>query len=308
MAGSIKVIKQNPVIKDKFIFVLHFKDIEQYRIFDTLYDELEVYDYCKYFSIGGLVSLNSLTDSPLDFAPFIGGSFWSLYQYLTHSNYEYPLYIHMLGVYWRGFRWVSFFIEELFSAYLAKHNQSCEISYDSINYTITSLYKAQVGFPTQYLNETNDLEEFDDIFSLPDYFINKVYRSESSRKIFDENLSAAKANKRLTNLNYLVNLNTYSQLDLDKFFIFIIKKYKLVDMMIDSNCNYNQFRGASNFVLNSLPARYKCISNQHIRQIQNSLKFIFAFHNWYVQDKSKAKFDKLMALFIQKINFRYNLS
>ena len=307
LIGSIKIIKQNPIIKDKFIFVLHFKDIEQYKIFDKLYDELEVYNYSKYFSIGGLVSLNSLTDSQLDFAPFIGCCYWSLYQYFQHSNYSYPLYIHILGIYWRSFRFTLYFIEELFSAYLFKHNQSCEMSYDSINYTITSLFKAQVGFPVQYLNE-NDLEEYDTIFSIPDYVIDKIYSTNDSRIIFDENLAAAKSKKRLNNLNYLVNLNTFSQLELDKFFIFIIRKYKLVEMMIDSNCNYNQFKNNSNFILNSLPAKYKCISNQHIKQIQNSLKYIFAFHNWYIKDQSKAKFDELMELFIKKINFRYSLS
>ena len=307
LIGSIKVIATNPKIKDKFIYVLHFKDLEQYKIFDKLYDELEVYNHSKYFSIGGLVSLNSLTDSQLDFAPFIGGVYWGLYQYITHSNYSYPLYIHILGIYWKSFRFILYFIEELFSTYLSKYNQSCEMSYDSINYTITSLFKAQIGFPIQYLNEI-DLEEYDTIFNIPDHVIDKVYSTNDSRKIFDENLSAAKSKKRLNNLNYLVNLNTFSQLELDKFFIFIIRKYKLVEMMIESAGNYSHFKNNSDRVLHLLPTKYKCLSNQHCKQIQNSLKYIYAFHYWYIVDKSKVKFDELMGLFIKKVNFRYTLS
>ena len=309
ISESIAIIKNNMIIKDKFIYVLHFKDLAQYHIFDKLYDELEVYKYSKCFSLGGMVSLNGLTDSPLDFAPFIGGAFWSLYQYKTHSNFEYPFKLHLLGVYWKSFRFCMFFIEELFNNYLEPKNQKAELTYDSVNYLITAMFKAQVGFACQSMSEDNsNLEEYDTIWDIPDRVINQIYRTPESRDIFNRNLELAQINARLENLNYLTNLNVHSQLELDKFFVFIIRKYKLVELMVDSNYNYNSFKNKSNHILNNLPSMYKCLSNQNVKQIQNSLKYIFAFHNWYNNDGTKAKFDVLMEMFIKKINFRYTLS
>ena len=308
LTGSIKVIKENPIIKEKFIFVLHFKDPKQYQIFDKLYDELEVYNYSNNFSIGGMVSLNTHTNSSLNFAPFIGPSFWAFYQYMTHSQFKYPFKLHFLGVYWKSFRFVAFFLEQLFNSYLVNFNQHCEMTYDSVNYGLTALYKAQVGFPCYNLNL--DLEEYDNIFDVPNNIIDKIYRTDISKNIFQENLALAKANKRLTNLNYLLNLNVYSQLQLDRFFEYIIEKHKLIDLLLYSHeyQNYKYFKSNSDFILFNLPAKYKAISNLHIKQIQKSLRYIFAFHDWVVKDQTKTQLDKLISQFITNIDFKYSLS
>jgi hypothetical protein len=199
-----------------------------------------------------------------------------------------------------------FFLEKLFNKYLANYNQTCIITYDSVNYSITALYKAQTGFPCY--NMENDLQEYDTIHDIPSYVIDQIYKTPEARAIFDENIALAKSNARLTNLNYLTNVNIYGQLQLDHFFEFLIDKHDLVQLVFNSDGNYNLFKNQTDYILNSWSNKYKCISNTHIKQIRKSLKFTYAFHNWLLKDQSKTGLDKHMETFIKKINFRYTLS
>jgi len=93
MQSSINLIKKNPEIKNKQLFVLQNRNHRIFEIWRQLIINLEVYKYYKLWSFGGLVGLKK--DTNAKFSHVVPSTMWLL-TYQKHFNFEIEQ-IHFLG-------------------------------------------------------------------------------------------------------------------------------------------------------------------------------------------------------------------
>jgi len=304
LVETIKEIEKYPQIKEKFLFVLQFKIKEQYLIWDSLYNSLEFYRYHKYYSVGGLVSLYEICPN-VNFAPFIGPIYYWLYYYHKHSNYQYPYFIHILGTYHKFTRFAIMFMIQLINKYLEPYNQKGYVTYDSVNYTLSALFKSRVGLEYYQTDDDTNLM-IKHSHDLSDQLLNNIYVTEDCLNSYKENIKRIDDGKPLTDTTFLVPLNIRSQLNLDDFFLSYIKKHNLVELMLSYD-NPLKFLNNIKPYINKL-ANYPTLTNNFTSNVLESLRIIFIFNNWYLKNKDdKNKLDELMFSFIKKINFPFNL-
>jgi hypothetical protein len=301
---TIEIIKKFPELKDKFLSVLQFKMKGQFQVWDYLYNELELYKYHKYYSVGGLVSLYGICPH-INFAPFIAPFYYWLYYYHKYSNLEYPYFIHILGTYHKFTRFIIMFLIKLSTRYLKPLNQQSFVTYDSVNYTLSALYKSRVGL--EYYNIENDNLKVYHSHDLSSDILNQIYKTEPCLASYLDNIKRIDNGNQLTDVTFLVPLNISSQLNLDTFFSTFIEKYNLVDILLSSK-NYNEFKNKSNPIIRSLSS-FPTLTNSLIGQIKESLRIIYIFDQWYRTDfTDKSKLMILMDQFITKINFPFDLT
>lgn len=305
LSDSISIINKHPELKEKFLAVLQFKIKSQYLIWDKLYNELEVYKYHKYYSVGGLVSLYGICPH-VNFAPFIGPVYYWLYYYNKHSNFEHPFLMHILGTYHKFTRFIIFFIQELICRYLEPNNQTAIITYDSVNYTLSALYKARVGLDYYRIEDHNKLVA-DHSHDLDDNLLTDIYKTEECLGSYKENLRRIDSGDSLTDTTFLVPLNLSSQLNLDKFFHEYIKQYGIVDLLINTP-NPLTFKNKVAPILSAL-STFPTLTPNLVSQLKESLRLIHVFHHgWWSNDRdNKAKLDSMMCNFIDKIKFPFDL-
>lgn len=311
---SIEAIKEYPEIGDKFNMVLQWKMPQQYRIWDELYDELDMKSYVNSYAVGGLVGLLGMCPD-INFAPFIGPCYYWLYRYIEKGDFSKPLFIHILGQYHKSSRFMIFFLQALFTDYLKTVNQTCIITYDTINYTISSMFKTRVGVEVYYFDEN---KKFNTVHSyeLEDNILSKIYTTDESLKNFHLNWDQIKKDEPLIDTSFLVPTYVYSQLQLDKFFEYFIAEYDLVNVFkgFDSS-NLNQ---ASRWkrVCKKLEyqfSRFKpyssTLTSNFNRTVLKSMEYSLQFHTDFINNpRDKALLDFNMKLFINKINFPFDLA
>jgi hypothetical protein len=303
ISNSIDIIKENPQLIDKFLAVLQFKIKSQFDIWEQLYNEMELYKYHKYYSVGGLVSLYGICPH-INFAPFIGPVYYWLYYYHLHSNFKYPFFIHILGTYHKFTRFIIRFFIKLINRYLKPYCQRGFVTYDSVNYTLSALYKARVGLE-YYKIENGNLKVYHS-HDLSNEILKEIYQTDNCLNSYLDNVKRIDNNDKLTDTTFLVPLNISSQLNLDQFFDDLIDKHGLVDIFLTANC-YNSFKNKSAPIINSL-SFYPTLTNNLVGQIEKSLRIIYIFDQWYRNDRgNKLKLMTLMNNFITKINFPFDL-
>jgi len=305
LTQSISIIKQNPELIDKFSLVLQWKMKSQYYIWDALYDDLNLKDYVKNYAIGGLVGLYGMCPH-INFASFIGPCFYWFYRYIEKGDFNHPLFIHILGQYHKSSRFILFFLQELFNDYLELVGQTCKITFDTINYSISSMYKTRIGVDI-YINESSNLNVIHS-YELTDDILSKIYTTPESLNCFHSNWDNIKNNESLNDTSFLIPAYIYSQLQLDQYFEDTIKNNKLIEI----------FRSRDS-VQETPINKWEKLKWQFIKYLDFltpsfskfvlvSLSYILTFHYWVIYDNlNKEKLDILMYEFIKKINFPFDL-
>ncbi len=294
----------NNIIRDKFYFVWHFKILNQYRIWDKLYHELELNKIVSHNqSIGGLVGLRDYVN--INFTPFIGMGFRTLYNYILSNDFIKPLRIHILGVYSRTDRFAICLLEKLFNKILEKYNTSCSFTYDSVNYLLSAYLKAR---SMDVFNIENDnIIKYNTGDSIPNELIELVYHNNFD--YISEELNRIQNNDKLDKIHSFAPLNVYSNLQIDKFISNQIDKYKLTDTLIGEN-NYFKFKNYLVSVLHDLNLKYKDIfTNNFLKTIEENCKYIYAFYS-LIRNNNFNDYDKLDNLIvknIQNIKYPFNL-
>jgi hypothetical protein len=302
---SIESIEANPILIEKFSLVLQWKMKGQYYIWDKLYEDLHLKNYVKNYAVGGLVGLLGLCPH-IDFAPFIGPCFYWLYRYLEKDDFTHPLFIHILGQYHKSARFILFFLQELFNNYLKLVNQTCIITFDTINYSLSSMYKTRVGVDV-YINEYPNLHVYH-CYELTDVILSKIYTSDNSLKSFHDNWDTIKKDEPLKDTSFLIPTYIYSQLQLDNYFEQVIKSKNLIDIfrsrdhISESEIDkLKKLKWELSSHLNFLTPNFK-------KTVLKSIQLILAFHGLVIYKGFDKKYlDDLMFKFISKINFPFDL-
>jgi len=301
-------VEKNPDLYNKLMFVQHWKMNKQYAVWNKLYDEMGVSKFMQHYAVGGLVGIGGVVN--INFAPFIGPLFLQLSRYLNRSDDELQDGIfncHILGVYHKAARFAIMFCEKLIGS--MDEVNLCALTYDSINYMMTSQYKCRVNGHTYFrnLDESAKFIHYNDLVSLDISELDKVYPQEYVNEVIDD-INRIKNNERLDDVSFGVPLYSFAQLEIDKLFKNIIDEFQIVEMFKTARNGRVLFNNLK-AVCNTIQARYKSVLGaQFADKALNNLQMIYVFYSaWYVNDRTDVKMEDLMQKFIAKVGFPFDL-
>jgi len=233
---SKKVLKNNPDLFDKFVYVWQFKIAEQNRLWKKIYeDELRQEQELRHFAIGGLVSLRGITG--IKFSPFIGPMFRCL-KLIYDKNLPKESILHILGVYHLHDRVALSFLHKLFNQYYLKdRNCSVQVTYDTVNYALSGLYKLreQVIF----------IPEGDDYICDFSYNVidkmNRIINDSEVLEIIQKDLKKILAGEQVEDTKISSLLNVITQTTIDNIIDKTLETNNMVDLFIESK-NFNKFK------------------------------------------------------------------
>lgn len=280
------IAAKDSIIRKKLYFVWHFKIKEQYNIWSKLYNELNIGQYVSNRAAGGMVGLRGITQ--ISFSPFIAPMYRSLLDW-SQTNILEPFYFHALGVYIQHDRFFLIFLEKLFKDY--EKIDDVFITYDSVNYMRTAQLKARELNIHRF--NGNTIETFSHI-DCPSEIYSEVYNSQNLNLIL-EDIDNVKNNQKLKDVGAFVPLNIYSNLQLDKFFEYIIDKYNIVEKFKKGNLTD---------VFATLGAAHPHVfTKRRIECLKMNFKQTWPFHQWKIKSGKYETFDQLMYKFIDDIGF-----
>jgi hypothetical protein len=208
------VLDQNPMLYQKLIFVYQFKIWDQYDIWNYIYQEFwEKEDRLKNFAIGGLVGVRGVTG--VKFSPYIA-MLYKLLNFIYDKNLNEESILHILGVYGLHDRFHIMFLDNLFNdIYLRERNCSVQVSYDTINYFVSGLFKIRdldsviPKSSGEYIHDLNInlLDHVDAIIAYPD----ALYEVK-------RNIECLRNNQQLYDTILYSYMNIVKQLIIDQIF------------------------------------------------------------------------------------------
>jgi hypothetical protein len=295
---SKHILDQNPDLYNKFIYVYQFKIWEQYDIWNKIYREFwENENRLKHFAIGGLVGLRGITG--IKFSPYIG-MLYKLMNIVYEKDIGEKSILHILGVYGMHDRFHLAFLNRLFNdIYLKEKETSVQVSYDTINYFVSGLFKIReldsiipLG-DGKYINDlnTNLLEHIDKIVKFDDAL------QEIKRDIINLQNGSSLNDTILYSF-----MNIIRQLIADQIMREVIEKHDLVNQFLQHS-NFNSFKNNLKPLFKSLEIKYPFVFRNYTDKIMNNFQWICSFHDWWMNGRDKDKLEKGVELFIQRINF-----
>lgn len=290
---SLKILKKHPELKEKFLFVYHFKTPEHYEIWKDLYSDLDLGSYIKHRAIGGMVSLKR--PSGINFAPFIATAYQCLHDYRKSATYGQDFRLHFLGINVKYDRFLIAFLEKLFQRYLGS-NINVIFTYDTSNYRISGFRVKEVCCFTngKLLNYS--------INQIPDDVILKSYTELSFANQIKQEIVNKQLYGKFRNIYEIVPLKIFSELSIDAFFEDQIDRHNLVEITMQST-NPISFRGEIKNSIKKIFSPYMDIFGADTdNSVIKSFHFLQHFHDWYMNlCYDETELDYLSRKFISQI-------
>jgi len=290
---SVNVLQRHPELKEKFLFIYHFKTIEHYEIWQKLYRELDLGQYIKHRAIGGMVSLKQM--AKIDFAPFIATAYQCLNDYLKSISYGEEFRVHFLGINVKYDRFIIVILEQLFQRYLG-NDIPVIFTYDTINYRVS-------GFR---IKEAYDLVNGEllayGLDGIPCELLQKVYLDEQFASKMRREIKRKIETGRMKNSFEITPLKVYSELAVDNFFEEQVASHNLIDLIMES-ANPFDFKAKIKTPIKQIFAQYENIfGNNTSKSARRSLYMLQHFHDWYMNMRDdENELDYLSREFISQI-------
>lgn len=293
LSRSLSLVKSNQKIQDSFYFIWQFKIMEQYEVWSKLFTELNISPYIKNWALGGMVGLRGITQ--IKFSPFIGMMYKCLFEYLRYPRHC-GFTLHSLGVYIKHDRFFISFIEKLFNIYLKRNDT--HFTYDSVNYMRTAQYKVK-NLDIAYF-DGDKIIDFKHL-STPDNILKQVYYTDELYNGVKCEINNVKNGNKLQNVDAFTPLNIFSNLQLDRFFEYVIDKHNILDIFINSKNNLTKFQTLLDY---TLPSQYPNVfTPRMISSMKSNFKWLWKFHHWFINGLEEVKLEKLIRNFISEIKF-----
>jgi hypothetical protein len=308
LSDTLRLLEISKKLQEKLIFVWQFKINNQYKIWRTIYDELDLNKYIKNRAIGGLVGLDQTLRSvgrKINFSPVIALPFRCLLDHLQKKDIDQTFYLHFLGVKKRSDRFVIALMEQLFCLYLDQVSK-VQFTYDSINYNASALYGTKLLVNCWSFSE-DSIENYENIFSIPDKIIRGIYYTNELYKHYIKELDRIKRGEPLSNSDMFSPLNIYSNMQLDSYFTYIIKRYSLAEIIHRSKSIFEVYQPLNSILKELKVLQPKIFTNNLVKQIKESVDVLYKFHQWYCKRRDYGSLDELIELFIKMINFPMKL-
>jgi len=306
VSESVKILKKNPELYKKFVFVWQFKILKQYNIWKQIYKEfLENDANLQNFAIGGLVSLRGITG--IKFSPFIALTY-KILKILYEKNLEVNSILHILGVYHLHDRVIMPFLNKLFNNYYLKDRKnSVQITYDTVNYALSGLYKLKeqlMFIPIENSSGSSYISGY--AHDLIDK-MHVVIPDESVLEVVKRDLNCVLAGKNVENTTVTSLLNVITQTTIDKIINEELDRNNIVELFVTCE-NFNKFKNQIMPILLNLEQKYPLIFGNRTKKNLLNFQYCFAFHQWWLNGRNEQELEKLIEKFISLINFPFDLN
>lgn len=303
ISRSKKTLDQYPELYNKFIFTWQFKLLKQYKIWKELYDTyFKDENRLNEFAIGGLVGLRGTTK--IKFSPFIAMCYKCLHL-IKKKNQKKRSIIHILGIYGLHDRFIAAFIDRLFNdVYLKDENPSIEMSYDTINYSVSGYMRIRDLDNIIYENNKYKIKL---IKNHSEKEIKSIIQDQAVQKEIITNINNLKNQKPLTKTHLFAILNVIKQIKIDSVIKEIVYDGPLFDHFLKCD-NYNQFKGKANSILMTYEQKYPFIFANRTNKNLINFRYLYIFHNWFKNDRTEKQLEVLIKQFINKINYPFDLT
>jgi hypothetical protein len=298
---SMNILKQQPELIKKYYFVYQFKTSALHKIWTQLYRELDIGKHIIHRSIGGLVGLKGV-NKKIENSPFLPMLFKLYYDFINDSPPSDEFRIHVLGVYLPYERFTIAIVEKLLNQ-LADNNVKVNITYDSTAYSKRARHTFRDIDYYQFAGnqlKTFNFEEIDD-----DY-LREVYKERVT--IVRQEINDSLKGERLNDISAFIPMNTYSNLQLDKFFEHIIQYHDILNNIMPTKNKALSQSQASMLIDNLIHYDLVVFSNHNIKRMKNDLMNIAKLWQWFEYDKSGSGIELFINEQIKHINFPYQLS
>ncbi len=112
-----------------------------------------------------------------------------------------------------------------------------------------------------------------------------------------------KRGKKLNNAGILSPLKIYSNMKLDLYFKYTIKKYSLAESIYRSKTDFDVYPTLKKMLEELKLSQPNIFTNQLAKQIYSSIEYIYKFHKWYCIRRDYESLDELIDEFVKTINF-----
>lgn len=300
---SKEILDANESLYDKFIFVWQFKTPEQNRIWNEVYNEtFTSKNKIKHFAIGGMVGLRGVTG--MSFSPFIGSSY-KILDILYDKDLNTESIIHLLGVYNLHDRFLMGILDRLFNYYfcVGKRQGSVKITYDTVNYTISGLYKVR-ELKSIILEENNVIYDYS--HKLIDKF-HLLIENEDTCKSVQDDLQNILSNNRIDDTSVLATMEVVKNQIFDQIMDHAIDHYKIVDLFLESK-NFNKFKNNFTPIYLGLERDFPFIFRNRLSKVLINFQLMYSFDEWWNQGRDPEKFKKMMEKYIKMIGYPFHLA
>lgn len=298
LIASKKILDKNNKLYDKFIFVWQFKILNQYFIWNKLYNEIfKEEKKIKNFAIGGMVGLRKVSN--IKFSPFIL-MFYKCLNLIINNGHKQNC-IHMLGINFIPDRFTMVFLSLLSdNYYFHSESQNVEVLYDNIHYSIAGFFRIR---NLKMIFNKNNKPILKHVCYDSDYIVS-IFENKDKEiaKMLKDELNNLSEKKQFNDLEFFAILNVYKQLYVDYILLNLIKKYNIVKIFTESK-NFNTFKHFYIKIYNMMLIDYPFIFKDYNEQILLNFKYIFGCHKWLMNDRSEQQFEKINQKFITHIKF-----
>lgn len=287
---SKQILDNDPSLYDKYTWVWHFKIKNQFNIWRKVYDEVFGKDNnLKHFAVGGLVSLRGITG--IKYSPFIAPTYRIL-KLIRDKNLSETSLIHILGVYGKHDRFLMQFMNELFNKYYLKDsNASVDITFDTVNYTLSGLYKVrEQSFLQIPLIDPEAGEILKENVGV-DIYLDKLIKDPEARQFIKTEISLIEAGQPITDPKVLSLTYTIYSYMLDYIMGKVIKDDNLLELFLSAK-NWNQLKEQLKPKYNKWKKQYPFVFQNMETQLHANFKWMSHFHiNW--EDGAKDDMERL---------------
>ena len=296
------ILLNDPVALERFSFVWHFKMPAQYEIWKALYEKHDLNRIIRHRAIGGMVALRGITG--IRFSPFIGMAYRCLLDYLDAGRFDQDFTLHLVGMYLPYDRLEMAILDELFARYLEGEAQAVT-TYDSIN----PLQSTRVGKDIPLFEFTgHGLSIYDNLVDAPAHILEQVYGDPILIGFVQEEIARRRAGQLLENADSLGPLNIHSHREVNRFFEYVVATHGLAEIFFQE-WSLTKINGHFSSMLDALGKANPPLFTKHIRDaIMRNVAITFEFHQWFVDDRSRAGLETLIQGNIRKIGFPSDLS
>ena len=302
LVESKELMEKDPEFRKKFSFVWHFKIASQYRIFSQLYEELELSKLVMRRSIGGMVRLPQITG--IRFAPFVALAYRCLLDHQEGSYTEELFTLHLLGIKSKPDRFAMALLEQLFERYL-KDIADVKITYDSINVNRNTQYNVRNVKFNSFDGDT--LNEYRNVFALPQDIIESVYFTDTMQDHFAAELDNLKNGKEMLSTDSFSPLAIFSERSIDRYFSTVIEFFEVIDTFFESTSVIQVKHHLKNMMLKLSLEEPSIFTKNFLQAFIENVEWIFAFHRWFLLKRDRNSLDDLIFEFIREINFPFRL-
>ena len=297
---SKQILDANEKLYDKFIFVWQFKTHKQNKIWNDVYDEVYTNNNkLKHFAVGGMVGLRGVTK--INFSPFIG-SCYQILDLLYQKDLDCESIIHLLGIYNIHDRFLMGIFDRLFNYYFNKRQGSVKITYDTVNYTISGLFKIR-ELKSIMMEENNIIYDYS--HKLIDKF-HLIIDNVDTCKFVQDDLQNILNNNRINDTSVLATMEVVKNNLFDQIMDNAIDHYNIIEMFLE-NKNFNTFKNQFTPIYLKLEKDFPYIFGNKLSKVLMNFQLIYSFDSWWRQGRDPKQFQMIMSKFINLINYPFDL-